>query len=67
MDNTNKWSAELPNSEGKYFMKDESGGPTLYEFKYINDELMYSNDEFKSFIHPAGTGMLKSARWVCHG
>lgn len=58
-----EWKKELPDKEGFYWMKDDSGGPTSYEFKIMDGEMMYTNAALKCFL-PAGTGMIESARWM---
>lgn len=58
-----KWTKELPTEPGRYEMRDEAGGPTVYAFDFIDGELIGGPEHPKGFRLPVGTGMLKSARW----
>ncbi len=63
--NVNKWTKKHPDKEGIYWMKDESGGPTLYEFIFMDGVLCCGplNRKVRTTV---GVGMLNSCRWKIH-
>jgi len=58
----NGWFKKHPSKEGAYWMKDKSGGPTLYEFVIV-DGVLLCGPKYRKARFPVGTGMLKSCRW----
>jgi len=57
-----KWFKKHPDKEGEYWMKDSSGGPTLYVFTIVDDVLCHGT-KGGGWVLPVGTGMIKSCRW----
>ena len=57
-----EWAKDSPFSEGDYWMRDHSGGPTLYEVIYVDGELCAGVKSRKLRL-PVGDGMIDSAEW----
>lgn len=65
MNNWEDWNHKLPDIEGDFYMKDESGGPTLYVFEMIDGVLM-NGPKARSFRWEAdGRGHIKGALFKC--
>ncbi len=60
-DKYENWNRSIPQEDGYFWMKDSSGGPTLYVFETINGVLM-NGPASRDFRWEAdGTGHLRSA------
>ena len=57
-----KWFKKHPDKEGDYWMKDSAGGPSLYEFIYVDGVLCHGL-KCRDWRFPVGEGMLTSCRW----
>jgi len=40
MEDMDGWETKLPTQPGSYWMRDESGGPTLYVFEVVRGKLV---------------------------
>jgi len=56
--NEEKWKKEMPTEEGEFYMRDESGGPTLYVFEMIDGILMNGPKSISFRWEADGTGHL---------
>lgn len=62
--NWNTWTKKLPDIEGDFYMKDSSGGPTLYVFEYV-DGVLVNGPKSRDFRWEAnGVGHLKDAKFI---
>lgn len=57
-----EWTRKMPSEPGKYWMRDSSGGPTLYFVEMVDGELVYGNRP-NGWRIPVGEGMLKCCEW----
>ena len=67
-DKYKNWNSEIPAEEGRFWMKDSSGGPTLYIFKIVDGVLMNGPkpraDHLQWFSWPTDApGHLSSAKF----
>lgn len=62
--NWNTWSKKLPNIEGEFYMRDSSGGPTLYVFEYVDGVLVNGPKSRKFRWEANGLGHLMCAEFI---
>ena len=57
------WSKKIPDCDGEFYMRDSSGGPTLYVFEHVDGVLIHG-PKARSFRWEAdGTGHIASAEF----
>lgn len=62
-DQWKSWSKKIPDIEGEFYMRDESGGPTLYVFELADGVLMHGTKARDFRWEATGIGHLKSAEF----
>ena len=62
MDKWLNWSTVIPDVEGEFYMRDSSGGPTLYVFEIIDGVLM-NGPKSRAFRWEPSIGHIKGAQF----